>query len=171
MQIRTFSCPKPLGGINKNYRLMSDKIDFNNNKVDKDLLIEHYKRIEAFWRHWTPTIWSIPTVASTINFGAYSLVFNNSFKIEDNVGILVFLILLFLNLALTMGILKHRDMQKKFGNRLIEIERVFSIEPINLKTNTIGRINSSVYYSIVMIIIFIANLGVLINLLINNYSC
>ncbi len=150
---------------------MDDKIEFNNKEVDKDLLIEHYKRTEAFWRHWTPTIWSIPTVTSAINFGAYSLVFNKSFQLEDNIEILVFSILLFLNLALTIGLFKHRDLQKKFGKRLMEIEKVFLIESINLKTNTIGRINSSIYYCIAMILIFIANLGVLIKLLIDKCCC
>ena len=39
--------------------------------MQRESLIEHYKRCEVFWRHWTPNIWSLPSVAVAVNIGAY----------------------------------------------------------------------------------------------------
>jgi len=72
----------------------------------REFLIEHYKRCEAFWRHWTPTIWSIPSVAAAINITSYSFVFDSSKNLDYSIKIIALFILLLLNIALTIGACK-----------------------------------------------------------------
>ena len=82
-----------------------DSKQFNELKADqREFLIEHYRRCEAFWRHWTPTIWSIPSVAAAINIGAYSFVFDSSKNLSCSVKIIALCILVLLNSFLTVGV-------------------------------------------------------------------
>jgi hypothetical protein len=91
--------------------------------VDREYVVEHYRRCEAFWRHWTPTIWSLPSVAAAINVGAYTLIFGvTKGSIDPRVRLGAIVILCFLNLALTIGVSRHRHMQMKFGDRIRLIE-------------------------------------------------
>ena len=127
----------------------------------KDFLIEHYKRTEAFWRHWTPTLWSIPSIAAAINIGAYSLIFDSSKNLEAPIKVIVLIILVSLNFALTIGAWKHRYMQKEFGDRLQDIKKYALIPPVELTTIQ-KKISASRIYVIVMLIILIISVFLLI---------
>ena len=98
----------------------------------RQILIEHYKRCSEFWRHWTPTIWSLPSVAAAINIGAYSVLFDMSKGVSMTIKVLALVILVILNMALTFGVWKHRGMQIAFGDRLQAIERYGGIVVIEL---------------------------------------
>jgi len=145
-----------------------NKVEFQGEKVDRDFLIEHYKRAESFVRHWTPTIWSVPSVAFVINLGTYSTIFDigKSFECLSLVTILVILILL--NIALTVGVHKHNQGQKAFGNRLMEIERkVMNIEPIKIPR---GPGSAANFYVFAMIFMTCISLVVLVLILSGHVS-
>ena len=124
----------------------------------REFLIEHYRRCEAFWRHWTPTIWSIPSVATAINVGAYTLLFGPGKEAPLQIQILVLLILLLLNSALTVGVYRHRHMQQQFGKRILAIERYFEFPIVKLSQT----IRGSLIYFFVMVVISLISLGLLI---------
>lgn len=120
-------------------------------KAKKELLIEHFKRCDEMWRHFTPTIWSIPSVAAAINIGAYSLLFDKSKIISPLPRILILVILFCINLVLTVGSWKHRYMQRRFGDRLMDIEEKAGISVIEFKK----MISGSLFYVILMVILTI----------------
>ncbi len=114
----------------------------------REFLIEHYKRCEAFWRHWTTTIWSIPSVAAAINVGAYTLLFGPGKDIIMSLQAVILSILILLNVAVTIGVYRHRYMQKEFGDRILAIEKYFEIPTIKLR-----GFSGSLVYFIVMVVI------------------
>lgn len=122
---------------------------------ERQFLFEHYKRCEQFWRHWTTTIWSIPSVASAINIAAYMLVFTKNLEVSGK--IIASGVLLLLNLALTLGLWKHQNMQKRFGDQIISIEEYASVPVIDL-----GRVqkywSGSWAYVLAMIFITVTSL-------------
>ena len=123
----------------------------------KEFLIEHYKRCEAFWRHWTPTLWSLPSIAAAINVGAYSLIFDSSKNLETITKVIVLFILASLNLSLMIGVWKHRYLQKVFGDRILAIEEYASIPTIEF-TELQKIISGSLVYVICMLVIFTISL-------------
>ena len=123
----------------------------------KEFLIEHYKRCEAFWRHWTPTLWSLPSIAAVINVGAYSLIFDSSKNLETTAKVIVLFILASLNLTLMIGVWKHGYLQKVFGDRILAIEKYASIPTIEF-TGLQKMISAHRVYFICMLIIFIISL-------------
>ncbi len=141
---------------------MAAKVRFKNKRVEKEALFEHYKRTEAFWRHWTSTIWSMPTVASVLNIGAYTLILSVEVGLEDYQKILVLFLLLILNISLSVGLSKHIYLQKRFGKRLLSIEKAWKIKVIKTRTNCIGRFPGSYLYIVAMILICIINIGMLV---------
>jgi hypothetical protein len=49
--------------------------------LERTALLEHYRRCQRFWTHWTPTIWSLPSIASgykycLLHVGLYNQVGN-----------------------------------------------------------------------------------------------
>lgn len=99
-------------------------------RLQRETLLEHYHRCSQFWMHWTTTIWSLPTVASAINIGVYSLVFGTA--VSAGGRIIALGVLALLNLILTLGLWKHQNMQKKFGDRIKGIEKYASIKVLKL---------------------------------------
>jgi hypothetical protein len=131
---------------------------FNQLSVtQRQFLIEHYRRCEAFWRHWTHTIWSIPSVSAAINIGAYALLFGSQRPIAVKSQILVLFILFLLNGILTVGLYRHRHMQQQFGKRILAIEEYAGIPIIRLSETVKG----SLIYLIAMIIISLISFGLL----------
>ena len=128
--------------------------------VQKEFLIEHYRRCEAFWRHWTATIWSLPSVASAINIGVYTLLFSVGKDIKDSLQVLILIVLVLLNTALTIGIWKHRYMQQEFGKRILDIEEYSGIQIIEFSTIQ-RKISGSLAYVIVMLLISLISFGLL----------
>jgi len=122
---------------------------------EKEFLIEHYRRCEAFWRHWTPTLWSLPSVAAAINIGAYSLIFGK--EIESFIKVIALGILVVLNCALTVGVWKNRYLQKEFGKRLVALENYASLPTIEFSSLQ-KSISASLLYGVVMLVIFIVSL-------------
>ena len=130
---------------------MSDnksKIDFEGQKVDRDFLIEHYKRTESFWRHWTPTIWSVPSIAFLINIGTYSVIFDENKNFELGSFLLIIGILILLNVTLTIGVYMHMVQQKAFGQRLVKIEK----ELMNINSVPLPKGSASKFYVLAMVI-------------------
>jgi hypothetical protein len=125
------------------------------NASQKQFLFEHYRRCEAFWRHWTHTIWSIPSVSAAINIGAYAFLFGSQKPITTNLQILALFILVLLNGILTVGLYRHRHMQQQFGKRILAIEKYAGIPIIKLSETVKG----SLIYLIAMIIISLISFG------------
>lgn len=135
---------------------------FNELKTkQKEFLIEHYRRCEAFWRHWTVTIWSLPSVAAAINIGAYTLLFGPGKDIIPSLQAIILGILVLLNVALTVGIWKHRCYQQAYGNQIDTLESYFGIKSVKL-SGLAGKISASLLYVIAMIVISIISLGLLV---------
>ncbi len=142
---------------NKPFKELEDK--------ERQPFFKHYDRCEKFWRHWTTTIWSIPSVASAINIGAYTLIFTSD--MTDKEKIILAGILSLLNLALTLGLWKHQNMQKKFGQQIIDAEDYASIPVIDYG-NFIKHWSGSWAYVLAMIFITLISLVFNINLLFAN---
>ena len=128
--------------------------------VQKEFLIEHYRKCEAFWRHWTVTIWSLPSVAAAINIGAYTLLFSHSKDIISSLQAVILGILVLLNVALTVGIWKHRCYQRAYTNQLDILECYFGIKSVKL-SGLAGKLSASLLYVIVMIAISLISFGFL----------
>jgi hypothetical protein len=127
------------------------------NVNQKDFLTEHYKRCQAFWIHWTSTIWSIPTVISTINIGAYIAIFGLENSISSPYKAVILLLLVFLNIALTIGVYRHSYMQHKFGDQMIAIEKYYKIPII-----TLNKFSGSCVYVILMCLVTIISISFLL---------
>ncbi len=98
-----------------------------------NMAVEQYRRYGAFWMHWTPTIWSIPSLAVLVNFGAYYYLLLKDVPapkdpVRDWVRVVAAVVLIMLNLAITLGLFKHRNMQRAFGDRLLEIEKAAGLK-------------------------------------------
>ncbi len=130
-------------------------------------LFEHYRRCGEFWRHWTTTIWSIPSVASGINIGAYVAVFTTHIPKEGK--ILAFGILSLLNLILTLGLWKHQSLQKKFGDRIMAIEEYASIALIDPPIEGKPSWSGSTAYVIAMVFITVTSFSFYIAHFISSY--
>ena len=130
--------------------------------AQRNFLIEHYKRCQAFWMHWTTTIWSVPSVAATINIGAYTLLYGPAKDIDTPYKAVILIVLVLLNIGLTIGACKHSYMQHQFGNRIVDIEKYFNIQKVKLQ-----NFSGSYVYVAVMAIITIINIG----LLMCNFIC
>ena len=128
------------------------------NDYQKKFLIEHYRKCNALWRHWTPTIWSIPSVAAAINAGAYAVIFDSSRDLEPSVRIAVLGLLLFLNLALTLGIWKHRYMQKVYGERILVMDEKYALVERIPFSKPQAAISGSFFYFMAMVAISSINL-------------
>jgi len=115
----------PLVGVSAEFTALSGD--------QREILLAHYKRCDEMWRHWTPTIWSVPSVAAAINVGAYAFLFDDTKHILTGARILSLAILVVLNLALTVGVWKHRGLQKTFGGRLVAIERFAGISVVEFE--------------------------------------
>lgn len=141
-----------------NKKFADDLKPFDELKSDqKEFLIEHYKRCEAFWRHWTPTLWSLPSIAAAINVGTYSLIFDSSKNLGSITKVIVLFILAFLNFTLMIGVWKHVYLQKVFGDRILAIEEYTSIPTIKF-AGLQKIISASQVYVICMLIIFTISL-------------
>ena len=137
---------KPLGELESN---------------QKELLIEHYRRCGAFWRHWTTTIWSIPSIVAVINVAAYSLIFDTSRSLDTHIKTIVLGVLVFLNLTVTLGVWKHRYLQRVFGERILDLEKYASIPTIEFG-GVQRKISASKFYVMLMVGISIVSLVLLI---------
>ena len=112
---------------------------------------EHYERVYTFWTHWTNTIWSMPSVATAINFGGFYVIFNGDNNVSVYFKIAVLVILLVLNIALTKGMKSHLFMQRHFGSRILEIERANGIPIIDFRNPRGGEFFNFAMYVIIII--------------------
>jgi hypothetical protein len=113
----------------------------------REALWEHYRRCDQFWRHWTPTIWSMPSVASAINVGAYAFI-----QEKGAYRLAVLGVVSLLNLTVAFGLWKHRYMQRTFGARMLDIERYAGI-PIIEFSRVHRRISGSWVYVLTMLLL------------------
>lgn len=132
--------------------------EFKLKKIDADkldnLTIEHYKRCKDFCLSYNSTIWSMPSVATTINVGTYYAMFDNNKNIEPLIVIVTLLILTLLNFALLHGVKRHLHFQRQFGKRIMQIESDNGIPTIDLDSgNTWSKIKAGELYISSMIII------------------
>jgi hypothetical protein len=118
---------------------------------EKEFLLEHYRRLQKFWMHWTTTIWSIPSVASGINIGFYAYFFVKSGEGLTHINSLMLLILVALNFALTIGALKHIYMQHRFGQRIKAIEEFAGIRFIKFEGLQDRFFSGSFWYVILLL--------------------
>jgi hypothetical protein len=122
------------------------------------LLLEHYKRCEAFWRHWTASIWSVPSVAAAVNIGVYSVIFDSTKHYSHPAKLFCFLLLLFLNAALTVGLWRHKYLQDCFGKRILAIEEYLSIPIVDINQ----KVRASLVYCMLMVFLCLASLVLLV---------
>lgn len=147
---------------NNNSPFLDNSVDITQlDETKKKCLFDYYNRCKEFWIHWTPTIWSLPSVAAAINIGAYSFLFDTTKNVQNDIKLYALIILSLLNLALTIGVWKHRYMQKVFGDKLIEIEKYFSLKTIEFST-TQKFISGSLFYCITSFAILLISFILLI---------
>jgi hypothetical protein len=129
----------------------------------RDFLLRHYERCAADWRHWTPGIWSVPSLEAAINVGAYSLIYNNAIQLPNQIRVLALVVLVLLNFAVFVGLWKHRATQAAAGDRMREIEEFSGITPVLLKGRR-GKIRASLFYQIVTLAVLIISIVQLLKL-------
>ena len=124
--------------------------DAEKAKLHNDFLLEHYKRCKDFYLSYNTSIWSVPSIAATINVVTYYALFDESKNFAPGITPAVLFVLLILNVALCFGLYKHSSFQRSFGGRIIEIERQNNITVIPLKMHPKA---ANIYVGVMILII------------------
>ena len=132
----------------------------------RGFLTTYYKECGAMWRHWTRTIWSIPSIASAINLTIYGAFFGVDWDLPASARPILLFILTSLNGVLTLGLWRHRGAQNAYGKRLREVEAYAGIPEIPPHPRQRG-IHASAVYVALMITLSLISLAFLFH----EYHC